>query len=54
METGELKKKMAKQKDIVCGMEGNFTIKKSRKGKDYYFCSGSCEWMFVKDPENYE
>ena len=40
--------------DPVCKMRGKFAIKKNHKGKDYWFCSGGCEWMFIKDPENFE
>ncbi len=37
----------------VCGEKGYFTINRRLKGKNYYFCNGSCEWMFIKDPGSF-
>ncbi len=39
--------------DPVCGANGNFRIYRKYKEKDYYFCSGGCQWRFIKDPENF-
>ena len=42
-------------KDIVCGMEVNEkkAAKAAYKGKDYYFCSPTCQWAFESNPEQF-
>ena len=39
-------------KDLVCGMnvDEKKALKLNYKGKDYYFCSPSCQSEFKKNP----
>lgn len=42
-------------KDLVCNMDVDpkKALKKTYKGKDYYFCGPSCEWAFDNDPKQF-
>lgn len=47
---------MAKQKDMVCGMqieESDKTEKSEFNGQTYYFCSTVCKSKFDEEPEEY-
>ena len=42
-------------KDLVCGMnvDEKKASKLKNKGKEYYFCSPSCQWAFKENPQQF-